>query len=244
MRYKIEIEYKGTAYNGWQRQKNGLSIQQTIEDVIFELFNQKTAVVGAGRTDAGVHALGQVAHFDLNCALCGNSMAKALNSRLPNDIKVRGAQKVDAEFCSNACAKQKTYLYRLYVADTVRPLKDEFSEMVRPPLNVELMKQAAALLVGRHDFEAFSSAHRSVKTTVREIFSLNIIQNDEDVLIEITGNGFLYNMVRIIVGTLVEIGKGKKDASVILQMFETKNRALGGKTYPAKGLTLVGVDYS
>jgi len=243
MRYKIEIEYKGTNYNGWQRQKNGPSIQQTIEEAIYELFNQKVCVTGAGRTDAGVHALGQVAHFDLNCNISAKSMANALSSHLPNDIKVRSAERVDGNFCANSLVKSKTYQYKIYISSTVRPLKDDFSEKVRPPLDVELMKQAAVLLKGVHDFEAFSSANRTVKTTVREIYSINILQDGEDVSIDITGNGFLYNMVRIIVGTLVEIGQGKKDKLAITKMFETKNRALGGKTYPAKGLTLIKVEY-
>ena len=243
MRYKLTIEYKGTNYNGWQRQLKLPSVQGKIEDTIFKLFGEKVTIGGAGRTDKGVHALGQVAHLNLSYEILPKNLMHALNCNLPDDIKIASIEVVENTFFANK-AKSKTYKYNLYISEFLKPLKDDFATLVKPPISIELMKQAGKLFLGVHDFEAFSCASRTVKTTVREISKLDIIEKNNDIEITIEGNGFLYNMVRIIVGTLVDIASEKKPISTINDMFLTKNRTLGGKTYPAKGLTLLEVKYN
>lgn len=242
-RFRITVEYNGAAYCGWQRQKNGRAVQEVLEDALATVLQQPVTLTGSGRTDAGVHAMGQVAHFDADTALMPDKILLAANSMLPEDVRIVAAEEAAPDFHAQYGAKRKTYQYRTYVSHVLHPLKAPFAERIQPPLHIEKMREGAALLVGVHDFAAFSSADRTVKTTVREIFRLDICAAGEDIIFEVEGNGFLYNMVRILVGTLVYLGKGKISLSDIETMLKTGDRTLGGKTYPAKGLSLKRVDY-
>lgn len=243
MRYLILIEYRGSRYGGWQRQLNALTVQEVLEEKISIFLKEKISLTASGRTDAGVHALGQAAHFDTESAFESDRFLKSVNSMLPDDIAVLSIREVPADFHARYTAKRKTYEYKLYVSPFIKPLKNGFAARVSPPVNVELMRYVADFLIGEHDFTAFSSAGGSAKSGVRTIYSLDIEENGEDIIIRVDGNGFLYNMVRIIVGTLVEVGKGKIPPENVIHMLETGNRALGGKTYPAEGLYLKSVYY-
>ncbi|MBO5773280.1 MAG: tRNA pseudouridine(38-40) synthase TruA [Clostridia bacterium] len=242
-RYAMIIEYDGTEYAGWQRQKNAVSVQQKIEEALEIVLGVKTIIYASGRTDAGVHAEGQVAHFDAEKELNPRSVAYSLNSLLPSDVKIQKIIKVAPDFHAQYSAKRKTYTYRSYVSDCPSPLKDRFYARILPPVDVEKMKRASKCLVGKHDFKAFCSTGSSIKSTEREIYEFNVIEKGDEVIFEITGNGFLYNMVRIIVGTLYFIGKGKLPETAIEEMLRTGNRRAGGKTYPACGLSLKKVEY-
>ena len=243
IRYAMIIEYDGTEYAGWQRQKNAVSVQQKIEEALEIVLGVKTIIYASGRTDAGVHAEGQVAHFDAEKELNPRSTAYSLNSLLPSDVKIQKIIKVAPDFHAQYSAKRKTYTYRSYVSDCPSPLKDRFYARILPPVDVEKMKRASKCLVGKHDFKAFCSTGSSIKSTEREIYEFNVIEKGDEVIFEITGNGFLYNMVRIIVGTLYFIGKGKLPETAIEEMLRTGNRRAGGKTYPACGLSLKKVEY-
>ncbi len=243
MRYAMVVEYDGTCYAGWQRQKNAISIQQKIEEALEIVFKQKIIIVASGRTDSGVHALGQVAHFDVDKKLNTRSVMYSINSLLPSDIKLQQLFEVDSDFHAQYSAKRKTYVYKSYINESASPLKDRFYARILPPVDVEKMVRASKALVGKHDFRAFCSTGSSINSTEREIYSLDILQDGDEVIFEITGNGFLYNMVRIIVGTLYFIGKGKLPENAIEEMLTSGNRRSGGKTYPACGLTLKKVEY-
>lgn len=243
MRYAMIVEYDGTNYAGWQRQKNAVSIQQKIEDALEVVLGCKTIIYASGRTDSGVHAEGQVAHFESERELNTRSTIYSVNSLLPSDIKIQKMYKVAPDFHAQYSAKRKTYVYRSYVNECPSPLKERFYVRVLPPVDVEKMRQASKYLVGKHDFKAFCSTGSSISSTEREIYEFNILEKDDEIIFEITGNGFLYNMVRIIVGTLYFIGKGKLPESAIEEMLNTGNRKAGGKTYPACGLCLKQVEY-
>ncbi len=243
MRYAIVAEYDGAGYSGWQRQKNAPSVQAVIEDALEVLLGKKTVIIGSGRTDRGVHAIGQVAHFDTESELTPFRMTFALNAILPPDVKIRKMYAVPQTFHAQRSAKRKTYLYRAYVSRSDSPLKRGRAVKIIPPLDIAAMRIAAVPLVGEHDFRAFSSTGSPVNDYVRELYDVRIEQIGEEVDFYITGNGFLYNMVRIIVGTLVSVGKGKLPVDVTERMLATGNRRLGGKTFPAEGLYLYTVEY-
>lgn len=243
MRYALLIEYDGRGFGGWQRQKNAPSVQEKLEDALSDLFGAPTPTVGSGRTDAGVHALGQVAHFDAETDIPLFKIKFALNARLPEEIRIKEVYKTAPGFHAIDSVKKKTYLYRLYVSEVASPLRSGFYTRVSPPLDIELMRRAADKLVGEHDFRAFSSTGSDAKTSVRTIYRIDIVENKDEIFIEIEGNGFLYNMVRIISGTLVAVAKGKIPLENIDIMLESGDRRLGGKTFPAGGLVLKSVDY-
>lgn len=243
MRYAITVEYDGAGYSGWQRQKNALSVQEVIEDALGVLLGKKTVIIGSGRTDKGVHAIGQVAHFDSDKKLDTFRMAFALNAILPEDVKIRKMQAVSDRFHAQRSAKSKTYVYRTYVSRADSPLRKGRAVKVIPNVDVCLMRKVANSLIGEHDFRAFSSTGSPVNDYVREIYDIQIKQDGDEIDFYITGNGFLYNMVRIIVGTLIFIGRGKLPESTVKDMLETGNRRLGGKTFPAEGLYLYYVEY-
>jgi len=243
MRIKLTVEYDGTDYCGWQIQKNGLSVQQVIEDCLYNLTSEKIKITGSGRTDAGVHAKGQVAHFDTESTIPPEKFAVALNVLLPADIKVIKSEKVSGDFNARKSTKKKTYSYTVYRSEIPRPLKERYALMTDKNLDIPAMKSAAKLFVGEHDFISFCASGSSVKTTVRTIYSLSVKEKGEDVIFTVTGGGFLYNMVRIIVGTLLKVGEGKASEKDIELMLSGKNRSLGGKTLPAKGLCLEKVVY-
>lgn len=242
-RYKITVSYLGTNYCGWQTQKNGLSVQSVLEDAFSKLFGHKTAVTGSGRTDAGVHALGQVAHFDADTSIPAEKIPFAINTMLPEDVRVLSCEETESDFHARFMAKEKTYVYRLYLSPHLNPLKNATAENVCVPLDFAEMERASRQIEGTHDFRCFEASGSSVKDTVRTVEKVEITKNGEDVEIKVTGNGFLYNMVRIIAGTLVDVGKGKIRADEVADIIKSGDRTRAGKTLPAKGLTLFSVKY-
>ncbi len=242
-RYKITVSYLGTNYCGWQTQKNGESVQAVLERAFSELFGADTAVTGSGRTDAGVHAIGQVAHFDAETSIPANKIPFAVNTTLPEDIRVTACEIVDDKFHARFCAKEKTYVYRLYIAPHSNPLKSATAAHIPVRLDIDAMQRAARQIEGTHDFKCFEAAGSTVKNTVRTVKEVKIEVNGEDIAVYVTGNGFLYNMVRIIVGTLVDVGKGKIAADDVADIITSGDRTRAGKTLPAQGLCLVSVIY-
>ena len=243
MKIALTVSYDGSFFFGWQRQKDKLSGQQIVEDGIFSLTGERVKVTGSGRTDAGVHAEGQVCHFNTNSTIPPEKFFLALNIHLPSYLKAIESREVDDKFNARSSAKEKTYQYKIYLSPAEKPLKDRYSARVYGNLDIEKMKECANLLVGEHDFKAFSASGTTVKTTVRTIKNLTIEQKGEDITFTVTGTGFLYNMVRIIVGTLIKAGRGYLDKNDIEKMLNLKERTLGGDTMPAKGLTLLSVKY-
>ncbi len=243
LRIKLILEYNGEKYCGWQRQTNGISIQQHVEQAIKKLTGVKTAVTGAGRTDAGVHALGQVAHFDIQTSIPPEKFSYALNLILPKDIRIKESSEADAAFHARYSAQAKQYRYTIYNHVHASAIYDGISLHVRRKLNIEAMKRAAACFFGTHDFRAFMAAGSDVKETVRTVYHITIDQEEPFITLDITANGFLYNMVRIIAGTLIEAGKGRISYDKIKKILESKDRVYSGPTAAPKGLMLMRVYY-
>ena len=244
MRILITIEYYGKNYAGWQRQKNALAVQQVLEERLGLVLQSKIVLVASGRTDRGVHALKQKAHFDYDGFFPVQKIAYAVNTTLPDDIRVLDAIEVPADFHAQYSAKKKTYLYKMYVSRTLHPVKNLLSAQISyADVDFEKMKLACADLVGTHDFAAFAATGSHITNTVRTVYNAELRRDGEDIEFEITGNGFLYNMVRIAVGTLVWIGIGKLPVTAVKEMLETGDRKKGGKTLPPHGLYLKDVFY-
>jgi len=247
MRYVLKIAYDGTSYAGWQRQKNAVSVQQRLEEVLLQALGTEVKVTASGRTDAGVHALGQVCHFDAEVSVPPEKMPDCVNRFLPDDIRaIKGWQAEDG-FDSNRSAKRKTYCYRLYEGDKENPLLSRYAVRIENLPEVSLLQDAARLFEGTHDFKAFCASGSSVKTTVRTVYEVKVVKeqvfSQPIISVYVTGNGFLYNMVRTMVGELIEIAAGRKTADSLQKAYETGERNLLGKTMAAKGLTLVDVVY-
>ena len=245
MRVKLTITYDGTNYCGWQVQPQPecVTIQQVIENAIEIVTKEKVRVTGSGRTDAGVHAIGQVAHFDTNSTVPAEKFYKALNIHLPPDVKIVKSELAKDNFHATSSAKKKTYCYSCYVSQVDLPLKDRYAVNIERRPNVELMRECACLLVGEHDFRSMSASRGGAKTFTRTIYSLDIIEDGIDIKFVVCGNGFLYNMVRIMVGTLLKVGYGRATLDDVKKMLETGKRELGGRTLSAKGLCLQKVEY-
>lgn len=248
MRYVIKIAYDGTAYAGWQRQKNAISVQEKIEDGLRLALGVDVRVTASGRTDAGVHAAGQTAHFDLeNCTVPPEKMPNLLNRFLPSDIRILEGRLAEDSFDCNRSAKKKTYRYSLYVSNYEMPLLERYAVRIERAAGLQKLQEIAACFEGEHDFKAFCASGSSVKTTVREVYEVKIEESqrygNRTIDVYVTGNGFLYNMVRTLVGTLLDIAEGKRTKDSVSLAYQTGDRALLGKTMPAKGLTLMQVDY-
>ncbi len=243
MRYLITVEYLGKNYAGWQSQKNATGVADVLNEKLSELFKQKINVDGSGRTDAGVHAMGQMAHFDAEPVIPPSRLAMAINTMLPTDVRVLQATAVADDFHARFDAVEKTYVYKMYVSRILSPLRADTHAQVIPPIDFGKMERGVQHLIGTHDFIAFSSSGRSGETTVRTISDATITMDGDEITFSVTGDGFLYNMVRIIVGTLVFMGKGKIPETAIQDMLATGNRRLGGKTYAPQGLYLKQVKY-
>jgi tRNA pseudouridine38-40 synthase len=241
---KLVLEYDGAAYCGWQRQANGLSIQQVLEEKISIMTGEAVKVIGSGRTDAGVHALGQVAHFKTASTIPGIHFIKGINSLLPRDIAVVALQEVHSTFHARYDAKSKVYRYQI-VHGSVRPvLLRQYAWFVPGPLNLEPLCEAARQFSGTHDFSSFCSVHSDARDHIRTISDIRIEAGSHRLIrIEIEADGFLRHMVRGIVGTLVEIGRGKRLASDVQAMMQAKDRRHGGMTAPPQGLFLKEVKY-
>lgn len=241
MRIKLTVEYFGGAFCGWQRQENGISVQQVMEEAVEKLSGERVHIEGSGRTDAGVHAKGQTAHFDTHSKIPPQKWAAALNAVLPQTVKVLRSQKVDESFHARFDAKRKSYVYRIYAAPVASPLRSAYFYHEPRKLDFEKMKQQAAVLLGTHDFKAFMASGSPVKSTVRTIENIVLRKKGGEIEIEITGNGFLYNMVRIIAGSLVYVGLGKIED--LRQVLNSKDRVMAGITLPPHGLCLKKVEY-
>lgn len=243
-RYLIEIEYNGAAFSGWQRQdKESRTVEGELEDAIFSATGERVILHGSGRTDSGVHAIGQTAHFDLEKEFDAEKIRLAINYYSSEDVVVKSSKNVNDDFHARYDVKRKTYLYRLYLTRERRPLLDGYAANCPYPLDIEKMKNAAEKLLGTHDFKGMMSVGSSVKTTVRTIYDIDIIKSDDRLDVYVTGSGFLYNMVRIIVGTLVDIGRGKRGVNVIDEILSTGKRELAGPVMKACGLYLYKVEY-
>lgn len=240
---KLTIEYDGKCYNGWQKQPNKLNIQGEIERAIYNITKEEVDLIGSGRTDAGVHALGQVANFKTNSQISIEKLPLAINSQLKNSIVIKEAEEVNERFHSRYNAKRKTYRYIINNSKCGTAIYRNLEYSYPFKLDAEKMKQASKYFEGEHDFKAFKSSGTSSKNSVRTIYKAIVKQEGEKIIIELTGNGFLYNMVRIISGTLLDVGLGKIQPEEIPDMIESKDRQRAGKTLPAHGLYLVEVKY-
>lgn len=242
-RIKLTVEYNGTRYGGFQRQKNAPTIQGELERALYALTGEEIAVVGAGRTDAGVHALGQVVHFDTDSLLPIERFPRALNAHLPPDIAVRRGEEVPLSFHARKSAKGKRYVYRIF-NDPERPaLFADTLWHIREPLDDQAMDEAVRYLIGTHDFCSFRASGSSVMGTIRTMTQAEISRSGPVLTCTFAANGFLYNMVRIIVGTLVEIGRGKLPAEEMAAILAAKDRGVAGPTAPPQGLVLEEVYY-
>jgi tRNA pseudouridine38-40 synthase len=242
--FKITISYDGGPYVGWQRQAAGTSIQGLIEDALRELDDRDVAVTGAGRTDAGVHAIGQVASFTLVRETPADVIVRSLNAKLPPEVRIRSADEVPASFHARFDAKAKTYRYRLWNADVLDPFERAYAWHVPGALDVAAMSRAARFVEGRHDFAAFQTVGGAGGPTERVIASSSLTAGREGLLTyDVTGEGFLRHMVRAIVGTLMEVGRGRQRPEWICDLIASRDRAQAGRTAPAHGLFLVRVDY-
>ena len=244
-RVKLVVAYDGTNYSGWQIQPNALTIEEVLNRELSALLQEEIKVIGASRTDAGVHALGNVAVFDTESRIPGEKFSYALNQRLPEDIVIQNSCEVAADFHPRHCDTRKTYEYKICNRSFPLPLQRFDTYFFHYPLDVARMQRAAQDLVGAHDFKSFCSVKAQVETTVRHIYSVDVFQvpDTEIITIRIRGNGFLYNMVRIIAGTLIQIGNGNLAENVISGMLAAKNREAAGPTAPPQGLTLMGIEY-
>ena len=243
MRVKLIIEYDGTNYCGWQRQKNGVTIQETLEKELFKLTGESIALHGAGRTDSGVHAFGQAAHFDTASRIPPEKFAYALNAGLPRDIRVQASERVADNFHARFDAKAKHYRYTFRLSPHAGALYRNFELHIHDALDVSAMRKAAKYVVGTHDFASFAAAGSQVEDTTRIIYRSELMRLDQSLIYDIIGSGFLYNMVRIIAGTLLHIGRNSLSPGHMQSVVAAKNRSAAADTAPAKGLALMEVFY-
>lgn len=240
---RLTIEYDGTGYAGWQVQPNGLAVQEVVENALARVLGENLRLVSSGRTDAGVHALGMVAHFCTASALPLRAFREGVNRYLPGDVVVREAAEAPEGFHARFGARGKWYRYSLHLGAVRSPLAARTSWHIRSPLDREAMAVAAAAFAGTHDFSAFRASSCEAQTTVREVFSIGIVEDGELLHIDVKGKGYLKNMVRIMVGTLVEVGLGRRPATDVERLLRSGRRELAGRTAPPQGLMLMEVWY-
>ena len=242
-RIMIVVAYEGTKYCGWQSQPNQITVEEVINRELSRLLNEDIQVIGASRTDSGVHAMGNVAVFDTETRIPPEKICYAINRSLPEDIVVQSSREVPPDFHPRHCDSYKTYEYKIWNADFIQPFNRKYTHFVYKELDVEAMQVAAAYFLGTHCFTSFCSTHTQVQDHVRTIYALDIIKEGHLITIRIRGNGFLYNMVRIIAGTLIKIGMHEMKENCIPSILEAKNREASGPTALAQGLMLVGIEY-
>ncbi len=240
---KLQIEYDGANYSGWQTQKNDKTVQETISHAIAQALQEKITIYGAGRTDAGVHALGQVAHFKTGSSIPAERLVHAINYYLPHDIVVKSAVDVSESFHAQYCTKSKVYQYTVLNDWTRSAINRNFCYVYGYALDMEKMADAAKMLIGAHDFTSFTTKAIEEKNRVRTVLRLEIRKEGKYLYFTIEADGFLYNMVRTIVGTLLEVGRGKIAGDTIKDILNKKNRIFAGPTAPARGLCLMEIKY-
>jgi len=242
-RVRLTVAYDGTAYHGWQIQPGVITIESVLNACLSELLKEDIQVIGASRTDSGVHALGNIAVFDTVTRMPADKISYALNQRLPEDIRIQKSEEVPAEWHPRHCESRKTYEYRIYRGEFPMPVKRLYALFTYHKLDVEKMKQAAGYLVGEHDFKSFCQVGAQVESTIRTIYSIEVLEEGPELIVRVCGGGFLYNMVRIIVGTLLEVGQGKRASEELLMILDKKDRSAAGPTAPAHGLTLIKYEF-
>ena len=242
-RIGMVVAYDGTNYCGWQIQPNGITIQGVLNKCLTELLGEKIEVMGASRTDAGVHALGNVCVFDTNTRIPGEKISFALNQSLPEDIRIQLSEEVEPDFHPRYTDSEKTYEYRILNRTFPVPTERLYSYFYHYKLDEKKMREATSFIIGRHDFASFCGSGAQVKSTIRTITSATVERDGDIITIRISGTGFLYNMVRIIAGTLIEIGNGQYPPERMKSIVEACDRSAAGPTAPACGLTLIGIRY-
>lgn len=242
-RVMLRVAYDGTNYCGWQKQPNAITVEQRINEAISDLTKEQIEVIGASRTDSGVHSYGNVAVFDTNSQIPAEKFMFALNVRLPEDIRITQSCEVESDFHPRHCDCNKTYEYKIYNAKIALPTARLYTHHEYVPLDLQAMKKGAKYIVGEHDFAAFCSTGSQAKETVRTVYSLTVEKENDIITIRINGNGFLYNMVRIIAGTLINVGKGILTPEDVKKAVESMDRQKAGPTAPARGLTLVKINF-
>ncbi len=243
-RVKLTIAYDGTNYCGWQIQPNGITIEEIVNKALSKLTGEKIIVIGASRTDSGVHAMGNVAVFDTETTIPPERVAMAVNRILPEDIVVVKSEEVPLDFHPRYCDCEKTYEYHIVNTRIPIPTKRLTNYFVSYELDLDKMREGASYLIGEHDFASFCNIKTDVESTVRTVKELEILENGEEITIRISGNGFLYNMVRIIVGTLIRVGRGFYEPVQVKEILEAKNRKAAGVTAPPHGLMLMEIRYN
>lgn len=242
-RVMLIVAYDGTNYHGWQMQPNAVTIEQILNEKLSELLKEYIQVIGASRTDAGVHAEGNVAVFDTNTSIPGEKISYALNHLLPEDIVIQESFEVEPDFHPRKCDSIKTYQYRILNRNFNLPVKGRNAYHFYRKLDLDKMREAAAYFVGKHDFKNFCSSHTQAKSTIRIIYSFDIEEEDEEIVLTVSGNGFLYNMVRMLTGTLLDVGTGRMSPDKIPELLAAKERVHSPNTAPARGLTLLDIEY-
>ncbi|MBQ5870027.1 MAG: tRNA pseudouridine(38-40) synthase TruA, partial [Lachnospiraceae bacterium] len=243
-RIKLTVAYDGTAYRGWQVQPNGITIEEVLNKALSDLLKEPVSVIGASRTDSGVHGLGNVAVFDTENRMPGDKICFAVNQRLPEDVRVVHSEEVPLDWHPRKQNCTKTYEYKILNCRIEVPTRRLYAHFCHYALDVDKMRQAASYLIGEHDFASFCASNHQAEETVRNLYEIRVDRGADDIVtIRLRGNGFLYNMVRIIAGTLIRIGSGMYPPEHMKTILEARNRAAAGDTAPAKGLTLVGIEY-
>lgn len=235
----MTVAYDGTAYHGWQIQPGVPTIEGELNRALSGILQEDIQVIGASRTDSGVHALCNVAVFDTDARIPGEKISYALNQRLPEDIRIQKSEETAQDFHPRHCKSRKTYEYRILNRQFPLPTRRLYAYFTYVPLDLEKMRQAAAPLVGEHDFKSFCSPSAAVESTIRTIYDLTVEKERDEIIIRVCGGGFLYNMVRIIAGTLMEAGRGNMQPEQVKEILAAKDRRAAGPTAPACGLTLV-----
>ena len=243
MRVKLIVAYDGTNYCGWQIQDNAITIEEVLNQKLSELLNEDIRVIGASRTDSGVHALGNVAVFDTNTRIPAEKISYALNQRLPDDIRIQKSEQVADDFHPRFCDTIKTYEYKIYNNKFPDPTVRLYSKFVYFNIDLDKMREGAKYLVGEHDFKSFCTPRTNVESTVREVTEISFDKKGDMITMTIKGTGFLYNMVRIIMGTLLRVGMGMYTPEHVKEILDAKDRAVAGPKAEACGLTLVNIEY-
>lgn len=242
-RVLLTVAYDGTAYHGWQIQSNGITIESELNRCLTQLLHEPIQVIGASRTDAGVHALGNIAVFDTVARMPADKISYALNQRLPEDIRIQNSREVPQDWHPRHVESRKTYEYRIYRGTFAMPTRRLYTYFTYHMLDVDAMRRAARYLEGEHDFKSFCQTGAQVESTVRCIYSLEVEEQGPELVLRVCGGGFLYNMVRIIAGTLMEVGQGKRRPEDMEAILAAHDRRAAGPTAPAQGLTLVKYEF-